>query len=174
MLGILRTTRGLAILLGIACAPHSPEEHLTPPAERYDARATELTGCYRLTLGAWSDSGPRPGPTGLVTGRLQLPTLVRLDTSFLSFRDPRTRVRQLLPQSPDLGARALRPGWILRSADSVQLFWSSGYAGIQLFLEARGDTLKGHARTFSDVGGAIEPSAPATLHRAPCPTLLSP
>jgi hypothetical protein len=162
-------------VLVIACAPKAPEAHPTPVPQTYDARAIELAGCYGLILGMWSDSGPKPGPTGLIPRRLRVPTLVRLDTNFLTFRDPRRRVRRLLPQSPDLtGGRVLHPGWILRSADSVELFWSSGYSGIQLFVKAHGDTLRGRAQTFSDVQGGTEPHAPVALRRAPCSATLGP
>ena len=120
--------------------------------------ASAFTGCYSVTMGGWS--GPFPSGSSEYH---QPPRAFRLDTASISI-DGYHRVE---PNIARLGNR-MQPGWRVSAPDSVHVFWSSGFAGVDLKLVARGDTLKGIARAFHDVIGPVQPTAPVVAVRIAC------
>src|SRR4051812_9991352 len=118
-------------------------------------------GCYRLTLGRWSGALP---PTGIPEAHTP-PEHFRLDTAFARDTgwfvvDPRALV------ASSRMAASWKP-----IADSVRLYWSTGFVGVQLSLLAHGDPLGGLAKTFHDahvVGEPPDPVASMIAVREPC------
>jgi hypothetical protein len=124
------------------------------------AGAEPLRGqnCFALTLGPWSWPVPF-GPPQLY----QPPDTFQLLSPWEGH--PGHYVR---PDLPGLGTR-----WKRISHDSIEIYWSTGFAGVRLLLTGSGDTLSGTAIPFWDVA-ASEPTATATAIRIRCPTAATP
>jgi hypothetical protein len=123
-------------------------------------RAEPLRGdnCYALMLGAWS--GPFPSGSPEVH---QPPDTFQLLSPAEGHYHHYVR-----PGLPALGGRGWT-GWKRFSNDSVEVFWSTGFAGVRLVFTRLGDTLSGTATSFWDVIGPQEPIATATAIRIACP-----
>ncbi len=119
-----------------------------------------VAGCYTITLGEWSG----PFPSGSADYH-QPPATFRLDSTLRASRQGYYTVTSA-PLTPAI--RRLVPGWRLRGADTVSLHWSTGFAGVNLRLAVRGDTLRGTARAFQDVIGPTQPTANAVAIRISC------
>ena len=162
----LRTIAAIVVLL------------FAPRAQGQVARADQLTGCYRLALGPWSQRsslGP-PSPA----------ELVRLDSTSIGNGIPGARAAaRLAPAellSPtDPRSKWSRPTWWRRiGADSLEIFpWSTGMESESFYGHVEGDTLIGVLRHTSDAipvdskTGRIMwdawPWARATARRVSCP-----
>jgi hypothetical protein len=127
-----------------------------------DVRA--LSGCYVVTLGAWS--GPLP-PTGDALAHTP-PMQFRLDTLTTSRRigfvvQPTTLVASDRPLT----------AWRPIAPDSVRIVWSTGFVGVALHLRVIRDSLIGLATTFHDyhpAGELPDPTARVVAVRSRCPT----
>ena len=53
------------------------------------------------------------------------------------------------------------------SPDSVRIIWTTGFSGLTMLLELRGDTVRGQAETFWDFDRPHQ-TADAMLTRVPC------
>ena len=122
-------------------------------------RIAAATGCYRLTIGSWSD--PEPYWAGFT------PATFLLDTSLARGPIPGMRV---LPDNPRI--KTFVSGWTLLPGDSLFISWSGGLGGVSLRLLHQGDTLRGVAHGFTDLPPAdgSRPSATALALRVPCPS----
>lgn len=129
--------------------------------------AQDLTGCYRLHLGAWS--GPLPAADSLETP----PRIFALDsvpaTRPLSF-GMRVRPRNPAHTTP-IGRE---PRWWRAGPDSVYVVWSNGFDGVELKLRARGRgrarSLRGTAHAFAGANRRQRPRAAIFAARVTCPT----
>jgi hypothetical protein len=132
--------------LGVVCALLLQASNLTP-AERA-SRLPSWVGCYRLSIGSWSD--------GLDSSRLPFipPPVFRLDTTVR--RSPlgiALGYMSASPPSPSAQRRyANPPGWDLLGRDSIQVFWGDGFVAVELRLGGVGQLVRtGAARVTSDV-----------------------
>ena len=107
----------------------------------------KIAGCYTLTLGRWS--GPLPTST---TEAHTPPSRFRLDTVAVQHQRSRFAVEpeQLVPGR-------MAASWAPLPHDSINLFWSTGYMGVNLRLAVRGDSLVGFARAFTDAHYPLDP-----------------
>lgn len=147
----------------LACALLLPAHTL---AAQSAARPTvaAVAGCYALTLGPWQREG-----TNGATNWQTLPGVIRLDTA-LAPRMPGWRTLRATPSHSRESGPGLGPAWRVGPTDSVQAFWSDGFVGTRLTLGARGDTLVGVAKGFTDqLGGPPDPAATARAVRVVCP-----
>ena len=118
--------------------------------------------CYALRTGDWT---PASGQKLDVTHAP--PPVVQLDTHQVEHGVDQTRHR-LLPHISALSQPgSLTPSWIRLPPDSLQMLWSSGYEGVFVTLDVRGDSVSGSARAFTDYGA--QSLAPVTGWRTPCP-----
>jgi hypothetical protein len=129
-----------------------------------DASVYALAGCYSLSLGRWSGPLAQTGLSGAQTP----PAQFRLDTTQLDARRGPGYVvepEQLAPSTRSLTA------WRPLSDNTVRVAWSTGFVGVSLFMQVRGDTLVGTATPFWDnhmVGEPPPPTANVTAVRVPC------
>lgn len=132
-------------------------------AQTSAARIERHAGCYDLTLGSWKNA-----PISSNSAPHKAPAHFRLDTTPIKQAGfQRYAVEPALPFSGRMAA-----SWMIRD-DSIELFWSTGYSGIQLRLAMYGDSLAGVATAFHDSHPANEPpdpSATATARRVACPS----
>ncbi len=129
------------------------------------AHAADVAGCYRIRLGPWSG----PFPSGWPDVHQPPPTF-RLDSVPLPAPHDQGGFRRV---SPDLavlhGLTRFPPGWKQVGRDSVHIYWSTGFSGVELRLvHVSPDTLHGVAEAFYDVIGPVEPTAPAVAWKIPC------
>jgi hypothetical protein len=135
-----------------------------PAAVRHNA--IELAGCYNVQLGSWSVLPSQPAVL------YAPPPAFRLDTT--QRRSPLgallggMRVAPVSPSAPH--GNNFPPGWELVPGDSLHVFWSDGFAGIELRLAIAQDSLRGIAQEASD---ASDPSwkpghASALATHVPC------
>jgi hypothetical protein len=146
----------LSTILALA-APHAQES----------AFDTVSRGCYRLLLSEWS----YPFQSGMPSLHVP-PEFVRFDTAEVSFPRTRSPVRYWIhPNIPAIEAsrRPWDPAWMLSSPDSVRVNWTTGFAGVQLDLAVRGDSLFGLATARYDVAGLPIPWAKVVGGRIECP-----
>ena len=124
------------------------------------ARAEPLRGenCYALTLGPWSGPFPSGSP------ELHQPP----DTFQLLSQAEGHYHHYVRPGLPALEGRGWT-GWKRFSQDSIEVFWSTGFAGVRLLFTRLGDTLSGTATPFWDVIGPRQPSATAIAIHIACP-----
>jgi hypothetical protein len=124
-----------------------------------------LPGCYRLALGPWSG----PFPSGWPAAH-QPPAHIRLDSAPLPPPHDRDGYRRVEPDLAAFGGGTVPPGWRAVRADSLEAYWSNGFAGVTLALAARGDSLRGTAHAFHDVvgPGVVQPTAAVRAARVPC------
>ena len=156
-------------------APASARTRASPydtiPPDMQAARG--LAGCYRLTVGPWSDARA-------LGGQIAIPPHLHLDTARQERRQPGF---ELVAQAPGSGVprgTGWPPVWSPVGADSLQVrVWANQTSSVNLFLRRRaGRTLHGTARYFWDQV-ALDPvtkrwlweqypTAPATLSSEPC------
>ncbi len=95
-----------------------------------------VAGCYTLTLGPWQQHHA-DGASGWEA----LPSVIRLDDALVASVPG---WRRLSPGPGDYSAkRGIGPAWRVSATDSVEAFWSTGFAGTGLMLAVHGDTLIG-------------------------------
>lgn len=153
----------LALAVG-AAAPLAGRAQPPTVAPPDPDRVRALAGCYRLTLGPWSQQSPL-GPAAPTT-------LVRLDT--LPRRpelpdqlaaDRLAPVESLPPNESRARWRQL-PGWRVVGADSVVIVaWSSRFEAEVFYGRRVGDTLRGVLRRTSD-GVPVDPVTRQVLWNA--------
>ena len=88
-----------------------------------------------------------------------------LATADISLIENQPRYMQVHPT----GATPLA-GWRVEGRSNVEIYWSTGFAGVVLKLDAAGDSLVGLAHAFHDVIGPVQPTAPVVAKRIACPT----
>ena len=123
--------------------------------------ADPLVGCYRLMVGPW-EPPLHPGNAVYQTP----PERFRLseETGEGPFERGRTLVRPVIPHG-----RTPSAYWQRVDSDSVRVVWTNGFAGVRLHLQLAADSLRGTARTFTDVvGGPPAPQAEAVARRTAC------
>lgn len=182
----MRPPARLSLLLAAACATPQPGPAATAGATTLASRphitsiaaGHQLVGCYRLTLGPWSQSsrlGP-PSPT----------EIFRLDSTIAPRALPGWRVAarlapvDLLPPT-DPRAQWLKPAmWRMIGSDSLEIItWSTGMEAESFHGHVARDELRGVLRRTSDAipmdpkTGRIMwdawPWAKATARRVACP-----
>jgi hypothetical protein len=136
--------------------------------------AREFTGCYAVRLGGWQP------PLHRDSAYHTPPDTVRLDSTTVSGPLNSSGFR-LTPHIAVLTRHTVVPAhWRVFGPDSLELHWSSGFAGVSLYLRRVNATLRGHAEAFSDVipvrvlpDGSEQrvpwPAAPVVLERVECP-----
>jgi hypothetical protein len=139
---------------------------LFAPATRLMAQAprtaTAITGCYHVQLGPWSRS------FGVNAAYHAIPSVIRLDTVAAAGGGYVVAPNISFPRGRAFPGT---PRWIIR-ADSLQIFWSSGYQTTTLRLAiTASDSLRGFATVGSDANefGTDLPRADARARRQPCP-----
>jgi hypothetical protein len=117
--------------------------------------ATLEGACFDVTVG-WHD---------LRRDSLELlpPPRVRLDTTVARTGSPRRRVTEAPGTLPSIHWIA---SWREIAPDSLEMGWSTGFAGVILRLPMSGDTLRGVAESFYDAGEGSR--APAMAVHIPC------
>jgi hypothetical protein len=134
------------VMLPVACKP---------AAKARSSTLASVAGCYRINLGRWSWRFP----SGLTTEHIP-PEHFELDTALLGPPDDAWHQRRVMPQMLVVAPRHVWPaGWRFNGADSIEVTWSTGFAGVRLRLRSYGDTLRGRAQSFYDVVGPLEPTA---------------
>jgi len=124
--------------------------------------AQDLTGCYRLHLGAWS--GPLPAADSLETP----PRMFALDSAPATH--PLSFGMQVRPRNPAHTTPIGRePRWWRARANSVYVVWSNGFDGVELKLRARGRSLRGTAQAFAGANRRQRPQATVFAARVRCP-----
>jgi hypothetical protein len=154
-LNLPQCTRRLLGLLPILLTPTASAQVASPAYRAF-------AGCYTLTLSSWSKPYQYPQP----------PKVFRLDTAQADTLQDGTIYRVVAPNPSGFGK--FQPRWAFRSPTSIEVFWSTGFAGVTLHLVAKGDTLSGKAQAFSDIEapGIVEPSGFARAVRISCPQSL--
>ena len=162
---VARLTRSLsAQIAGVLLSTSLP---LAASHAQESAFDTVTRGCYQLRLSEWS----HPFQSGMPSLHVP-PEIVRFDTAEVSFPRTRSPVRyRIHPNVPAIEAsrRPWDPGWMLSSPDSVRVNWTTGFAGVQLDLNVRGDSLLGLATARYDVAGLPIPRATVVGWRIQCP-----
>lgn len=153
----MTTTRRLAFVLSLATPSMLPFF-----MQGQNPVASKAAGCYRDTLGVWSG----PFPSGLTAEHIPPPEF-QLDTTMLApLRQ--SGYRRVLPQAIGSRRRTFPAGWRAVTSDSIEVYWSTGFAGVKLHLRQHGDTLDGVAEAFYDVIGPTEPTAHIRAVRRIC------
>lgn len=153
----------LVALVSVACSADSKRPGETSqrretaaPSRPKLAVLPQLAGrCYTAILGDWSDEPTRP----------PLPSVFRLDTIPDPRQDSTNGFRQIVPDWTETDRPRWPAGWRIMGggagdADSLELVWSLGRIGVRLTVAAKGDSMRGHARTYGD-----ELSIPASTPR---------
>lgn len=136
---------------------------VTAQSSAGSASVRQLSGCYRLTLGAWSGTLP---VTGMPQARTP-PPCFRLDTAVA----PKNAAWFSVEPATLVELSRMPAAWKPVLGDSLAIFWSTGFVGVRLRLAVRGDSLLGTAETFHDAhfqGEPPDPSAAAIVVREPC------
>jgi hypothetical protein len=144
------TTNVVPLLRGFAQAPFS-------------AQST----CVALQVGQWSGPFPSGAPT-----LHQPPPMIRFDIATIDSARTAAGYRRLRPNLAAFGAlgrQRWEPAWRTVGPHDIEAVWSNGFAGVRLRLRMSGDSLRGVAQAFHDVGGVIQPTAPVTGARIQCP-----
>src|SRR6266550_6499987 len=121
------------------------------------AQMAGLPACYRVRLGQWSGAFP----SGLTAEHIP-PPVFKLDTLKLAAPFDRWGLKRVLPASLSVQRHSFPAGWRVVALDTIEVRWSTGFAGVRLRLNQRGDTLTGYAQSFWDVVGPREPTASVT------------
>ena len=122
-------------------------------------RPTELTGCYDVTVGDWyvvKEAGldwlkvPLPDEEGGDSITYEIPPRIEFEGPFSGLSDPATpRTEIILPEGVLPSTHRFKYGYV--SGDSLNLLFSTGYAGVTATLGRSGDRWVGIARTFVDI-----------------------
>jgi hypothetical protein len=122
----------------------------------------QIAGCYALVLGEWS------APT-----QYQPPRTFNLKATGADTSSDGTIFRPVSPNPSMYGS--FSPQWAIRAVGSIEVFWSTGFAGVRLTLwpengQKRRATLEGHATVFTDLETAAmqQPTVPAKARRVSC------
>jgi hypothetical protein len=123
------------------------------------------TGCFVLRLDLWS--GPFPSGWPEVH---QPPPTIDLHSDLLARSGPDRSWRRVTPQISVIASTrmAIPPGWRAISTDSIEIAWSTGFAGVRLRLRIHSDSVAGVAYAFHDNIGPVEPTANVSGARVPC------
>lgn len=150
---------------------HGAAPHPDQPARRAGQRASSRTpDCRMLRPGT-----RRVGRSGAIRhDRLARAAarLFRLDTTRSTRRPGSYGAR---PNWVFLDSQRMRlpSWWRVRPPDSLEVIWSTGFAGVQLAFRVRGDSLVGRALAFADVRRQLQPSATVVATRRSCPEWLA-
>ena len=120
-----------------------------------------VLGCYDLYLGTWAPNDP--GGDSIYYAP---PTRVLLTADSGAGLGHTPRGYALLA-APSAMPSLHQYSWWTFSGDSILMHWSSGFSGVNLRL-AGGDTLRGVARTFSDVVPGPRFTAEVVAPRVEC------
>lgn len=127
--------RAALVVVAVAgCASHTELE----------AQASDYVGCYDVYLGTWS-----PGPLPSDSIHYLPPTRIRLREQPGQGIGGRPRGSAVDP-APGAMPSIHSYGWWEIVGDSIQLVWTTGFAGITARVAGR-DNLSGEARRFVDV-----------------------
>jgi hypothetical protein len=125
--------------------------------------AQNLSGCYRLRLGAWS------GGLSAADSLEAPPRLFALDSAPTT--TPLPFGMQVRPPNPAQTTPIGRePRWWRAGRDSVYVVWSNGFDGVELELTAKGDALRGIAQAFAGANDRRRPRARVLARRIVCPS----
>jgi len=138
-------------LLLLQTFPASP-----PPPKFVPIRASEIAGCYELTMSAWT---PRNSSEWYQPPRRFELTLEPIAAS------PYYRIRPLADDRNHIMA-----SWTVTDRKEATLTWSTGFVGLEARLRKERKTadLVGTARTFTDVVPSPFSTATVTAHRIAC------
>jgi hypothetical protein len=104
-----------------------------------------VVGCYDLRLGPWKPHPPEDSLPYAPPPRVQLvtaPAVATFGPGYLT----------LSPAPNSLPSVHEFAGWRPGGGDSLDLYWSTGFQGLEMTVRVVGDTLRGSARTFTDFG----------------------
>ena len=138
---------GLALALGAAF-------HATTPLPAQE-RPHELTGCYDITAAPDSADGPlvEVGSDSGTHGAI--PARIEFAGPFRGFGEADTsRTAIVVPEGAHPSTHSWMTGEIV--GDSLNLVFSTGYAGVKATLGWTGDRWVGGVRTFVDFGPPFE------------------
>ena len=118
-------------------------------------RPRELTGCYDITAAPDSAGGPVV-EVGNGSGSYRtVPPRIEFAGPFRGFADPDTsRIQIVVPEGALPSVHSMKWGRIV--GDSLNLVFSTGYAGVKAVLGWTVDRWVGAARTFVDFGPPFE------------------
>ena len=125
------------------------------------AQTSRYAGCYDVYLGTWS-----PGPLPSDSIHYLPPTRVQLSERPADDFSGRTRGNGI-DAAPGAMPSIHRHIWWNIIADSVQLTWSTGFAGITARVGGS-ETLRGRGRRFVDVVPSGSYTVPIELARIDC------
>lgn len=157
----------------LAACPAWLRAQIDPQAGERAAATAQVAGCYHLVIDAWE--GAR-APHNLGPAR-RPPEHVALDT--VRVAGPYADRYAVWPAALDSSALTSRmptpASWAAVGVDSITVLWSTGFVGVELRMQVRGDRLTGIARAFHDglmEGKPPDPVAPIAARRVPCPSWL--
>ena len=153
-----------------ACAGGDADSETTSEREQ---GSPQLSGCYDVTVGDWVVEGyprfrlrriPVPSERGDSTD-YEIPP--RIEFAGPSDR-PSSGTAIVVPEGALPSVHGYMSGEII--GDSLDLGFSTGYAGVSARLVRSGDAWVGTARTFIDIGGYPVHARPITLTPVACDT----
>ncbi len=153
----------VAAAASTACAPPKPIE--VAPVRVAPAPLPswpDVVGCWEVRMGAW-----RPALMLGPDERIVTPPSRILIDSTIGTR-PYERRNLLLRPAPGATPSVHRYSWWnMGRADSIQLRWTTGFSGVNMSLDHRGDTLSGIAQTTWDFDRQPQ-TADVTMWRVAC------
>jgi hypothetical protein len=147
----------------IGCGPREPIE-VAPVRVAPTPLASwpDVVGCWDVRMGAWAPALMLGPDERIVTP----PSRVLIDSTIGT--RPYERRNLLLRPAPGAAPSVHRYSWWnMGRADSIQLRWTTGFSGVNMSLEHRGDTLRGVAETTWDFDRQVQ-RADVTMLRAKC------
>jgi hypothetical protein len=126
------------------------------------SHAQRAVRCFDLALGQW-ETAVSPARDSLL---FSPPPRILLDTVVVQ-RGPHA-AGYLLREAPGSLPSVHRLSYWQTSRDSVELVWSTGFAGLSARLHAGRDTLRGVARTFAEPGGSPQTETVVLATRVDC------
>jgi hypothetical protein len=152
-----------ATAASVACGPREPIE-VAPARVAPTPLASwpDVVGCWEVRMGAWRPALMLGPDERIVTP----PSRVLIDSTIGT--RPYERRNLLLRPAPGATPSVHRYSWWnMGRADSIQLRWTTGFSGVNMSLDHRGDTLRGLAETTWDFDRQVQ-TADVTMWRVRC------
>ena len=133
------------------------------------APASQVVGCYQLELGPWLPLTPIRALIDIPEGTYP-PAIVELTCQCATGHDELGAGYMVLPRFSSR-YHLFQSTWHLRSAREVEIWWTTGFGGLQVVAHPSDGQLVGIARFWSDDISANEPhqESVTTLTPISCP-----
>jgi hypothetical protein len=151
---VIRCSFFIIAVVGVLASPAQAQSPTAPNA------------CYELKLDSWS--GPFPSGWPAVH---QPPDTVYLHPDYAKTFGGRGQSPRASPHLAVVRKGSMvDPIWETPTPDSLIVIWSTGFAGVRVHLELKGDSAIGVAHAFHDVEGTgiVQPHAAARAKRITC------